>query len=97
MKGTETPVLVMDETPNQYKDRVRDDISRARIIIGLLSPHNEAGRFSQSIAFLRADIKELLRELITVERWRLKEGIERTEPYLPKTLREQPRNTRKEP
>ena len=87
MKGTAISVLVMGETPNHRKKSILESIKLDREIISRFNKFNTDGQFSESIAILRQGIKDSMAELIQLERWRRKEGIEKDQPFIPPSLK----------
>lgn len=80
-------MLIYGETPNDRKRSILHSIKLDREIIALFSKHNEP-EFKESITLLRENIKASMQEMIQLERWRRKEGIEKDEAFVPKSLRD---------
>lgn len=81
-------MLIMGETPNQRKNSILHSIKQNRYLIARFTKHNTDGQFSETIAILRQEIRDSMAEMITLERWRRAEGMEKDQAFMPKSLRD---------
>lgn len=78
-------MLIMGETPNQRKAYIVSSIKQNRDIIARFTKHNTEGQFSESMTILRQEIRDYMKELLDLERWRRKEGYDPNQPYEPRS------------
>ena len=84
MKGTEQ-VLVLGETPNDKKADILDDIKLSRAIVELLTSKQTKNPqdFAESVGIVRAEIRQSVAQLVTLERWRIKNKHGKDQWYVP--------------
>ena len=84
MKGTEQ-VLVLGETPNDKKADILDDIKLSRAIVELLTSKQTKNPqdFAESVGIVRAEIRQSVAQLVTLERWRIKNKDGKDQWYVP--------------
>lgn len=81
-------MLIYGETPNDRKRSILHSIKLDREIIAIFSKYTDNDDFKESVTILREGIKASMKEMIDLERWRRHEGIEKDEPFKPKSLRD---------
>ena len=81
-------MLIMGETPNDHKRWLLELIKTNRSLIKALEASTiiEPEDRRDLLTALRQEIRDYMKELLDLERWRRKEGYEPNQPYKPPSL-----------
>lgn len=80
-------MLTLDETPNDHKRWLLELIKTNRSLIKTLEASTiiEHEDRRDLLTSLRSEIRDYMKELLDLERWRRREGYEPDQPYEPRS------------